>query len=200
MIPHYSQGDEEEKILEYFSGQHPMTTRFLDIGAHDGLHFSNTYKLATLGWGGVCVEGSAHAFKYLVACHQHNSNIQCINKIIDVDSHLASFYNSIDNISSLSKEFISRWKDSTFVESQEQTLSINGLFDLIGIDFSFISIDIEGSTFDVFSKFNFDTLTKLQLICVEHDGGYHTQHILDVIKPFGFSLWHCSGENLLLGK
>jgi len=39
---------EEEIILEYFKDQNPIDLSFLDIGANDGITFSNTHQLAIL--------------------------------------------------------------------------------------------------------------------------------------------------------
>lgn len=42
---------------------------FVDVGAYDGRHFSNTYALEkSLGWTGICLEPLGHAFGGLRAC------------------------------------------------------------------------------------------------------------------------------------
>jgi len=38
---------------------------FLDVGAFDGIHFSNTYSFEIQGWKGVCVEPHPKIFPYL---------------------------------------------------------------------------------------------------------------------------------------
>jgi hypothetical protein len=48
----YSQNKEEEVILNYFNG-HVGT--FVDLGANDGITFSNTRALAERGWKGVLI-------------------------------------------------------------------------------------------------------------------------------------------------
>mgnify|MGYP000961084393 CR=1 FL=1 len=55
----YSQNNEEEVILKYLGDS---TGTFLDIGAFDGITFSNTYELVKRGWKGVMVEASPRTF------------------------------------------------------------------------------------------------------------------------------------------
>jgi FkbM family methyltransferase len=40
---------------------------FVDVGAFDGIHLSNTYSFELAGWGGVCVEAHPHFFPYLLS-------------------------------------------------------------------------------------------------------------------------------------
>ena len=51
----YSQNNEEQIILNYFSGKKGT---FLDIGANDGVTLSNVRALAELGWKGALIEPS----------------------------------------------------------------------------------------------------------------------------------------------
>ena len=46
----YSQNNEEEIIVAEFERMGVTTGRFLEIGAYDGKGFSNTFRLAQLGW------------------------------------------------------------------------------------------------------------------------------------------------------
>jgi hypothetical protein len=54
----FSQNNEEQVILNYFRDQAPASLHFLDIGANDGLNFSNIRQLALNGWNGACLEPS----------------------------------------------------------------------------------------------------------------------------------------------
>lgn len=49
----YSQNDEQDVILRFFNGRKGT---FLDIGAFDGVTFSNTRALLELGWSGTMIE------------------------------------------------------------------------------------------------------------------------------------------------
>ena len=57
---------------------------FIDIGAHDGVRFSNSFAFSKLGWKGVCVE--AHPDYYNICCKNRTNdntkiyNIACSNQ------------------------------------------------------------------------------------------------------------------------
>ena len=55
---------------------------FIDIGANDGVLFSNTYKFAKNGAQGLCVEPSKNSYKKLRLNHLFHRNITCINTAI----------------------------------------------------------------------------------------------------------------------
>ena len=55
---------------------------FIDIGANDGVLFSNTYKFAKNGARGLCVEPSKNSYKKLKLNHLFHRNITCINTAI----------------------------------------------------------------------------------------------------------------------
>jgi len=53
---------------------------FLDIGAHDGIHISNTYLLERrYGWSGICIEANRDTFLKL----QKNRKATCVNACLD---------------------------------------------------------------------------------------------------------------------
>jgi FkbM family methyltransferase len=61
---------------------------FLDIGAHDGVDFSNTYILENrYGWRGICIEANPDTFEVL----RKNRRCQCINVCLDQAEGTAAF-------------------------------------------------------------------------------------------------------------
>lgn len=74
----YSQNDEEDVIVQYFARmehEHNQKRpdgsprRFLDVGAHDGMTFSNSRRLAELGWGGWLIEPGKAAYAKLATLY-----------------------------------------------------------------------------------------------------------------------------------
>ena len=53
MLHKTSQNNEQEYILKYYKN---FKGKFLDVGAHNGVDFSNSFFLIELGWQGICVE------------------------------------------------------------------------------------------------------------------------------------------------
>ena len=68
---YYSQYGQDKWIIEKFFSDKKDGT-FVDIGAHDGVTFSNTYFLESAGWKGVAVEPIKEVYEKLI------KNRQCI--------------------------------------------------------------------------------------------------------------------------
>jgi FkbM family methyltransferase len=65
----------EDKIVELLLPEGINT--FIDIGANDGVLFSNTYKFAKKGAQGLCIEPSPSAYKKLKLNHLIHPRIKC---------------------------------------------------------------------------------------------------------------------------
>ena len=70
----------------------PITPSFIDLGACDGIHMSNTRLFAEIGWSGVFVEPSKHYFKQLQENYSHRKNINTINAAIGPLNGKVEFY------------------------------------------------------------------------------------------------------------
>jgi hypothetical protein len=89
----YSQCGEDgviEKLLDQIDCR---TGYFVEFGAWDGRHLSNTAKLAEEGWSGCFIEGEPGRFRQLRQTYAANSKITCVNAF--VRTHGAS---SLDRI------------------------------------------------------------------------------------------------------
>jgi FkbM family methyltransferase len=68
-----AQNKEDLVLIRYFDGKHDGV--FVDVGAHDGVQFSNTYLLEKhYGWSGVCIEPNPESFEKLV---ENRPNARC---------------------------------------------------------------------------------------------------------------------------
>lgn len=80
----------EDGIIEYIFNKMNITKgNFIDFGAWDGKHLSNSYKLFIEGWGGIFIEGDTTKFNNLKNNFSNYSNITCINSYVgysDIDS------------------------------------------------------------------------------------------------------------------
>lgn len=71
--PLVSQHGEDHLLLSAFDGEGPGF--YIDVGAFDGLHLSNTWVFEQLGWQGYCLEPSPRVFALL---QQHRPRAQCV--------------------------------------------------------------------------------------------------------------------------
>ncbi len=59
------------------------TGYFVEFGAWDGRHLSNTAKLADEGWRGCFIEGSAERFPDLVRNYAGNDRVSCLHRFVE---------------------------------------------------------------------------------------------------------------------
>ncbi len=199
----YSQNNEEEIILAELNRLNIQTGQFLDIGAWDGKKYSNTYRLAELGWNGVCVEPSPTAFPGLIKNHADNPLVTLVNAAVSPSqARLVQWFDSGgDAVSTTSEAHRLKWETGTnlkFTPFWIYTLPISELLNQFGFKFEFINIDVEGTNYELFSAMPWDRLDTTKVICVEHDG----QHLamLRQLVPMGFRQIGFNGENLLLSR
>lgn len=176
--------------------------RFLDIGAYDGKAFSNTLKLAELGWGGVCIEPSPSVFPALMKLHGQNPNIDLVNAAVSPSPSLVEFYDSGgDAISTTSAAHRDKWQRGwtvNFTKFFVFTLPMPVMFARFGYNYQFINIDVEATNWDIFEKLPFDLLSANRVICIEHDN--YIDQMVSLAAPHGYRVAHTNGENLILAR
>lgn len=198
----YSQNNEETVVLGLLEKAGLKLGRFLDIGAYDGKTFSNTLRLAELGWSGVCVEPSPTAFTGLLKVHQNNPEIILVNAAISTDGGWLEFYDSGgDAVSSSDKAHVERWSHNAgvkFTRFSLKSVSMTDLFTKFGTNFDFINLDVESLNWQLFQQFPWDFLGRVQVICVEHD--QHTDAMTSLALTYGFKQVTTNAENLILAR
>jgi len=169
----YSQQDEEKTILEYFGSQRGA---FLDIGAYDGVTFSNTLALAERGWNGILYEASPRCFCKLVDNYV-NRNLNAFIfacMCVGVENKTSvQFWDSIEAVGTSNKDNYEKWKDlCRFKLIMMPQVAIQDIL-AEGHCFNFANVDIEGSSVPV-AKYIVEDAARsgLQLICIEVDDKY----------------------------
>lgn len=194
----YSQNNEEKVIIDFFKGK---VGRFLDIGAYDGKTFSNTLRLAELGWSGVCVEPSPSCFKAMLPIHGNNERIELVNCAVGLNPGIIEFYDSngdaLSTSSVLHKEKWEKGYGSKYYKFYLNMITPKHLLDRFGYDYDFVNIDVESENFDLFKVFPFEKI-KPRLICVEHDGKF--DQMATIMHKMGYGIVDRNGENILFGK
>ena len=156
----YSQHGEDllvEKILGC------KVNSFIDIGANDGVLFSNTFKFAKYGAAGLCIEPSPRSFKKLRLNHLFHSKIACLNYAIS--NRDGKIYFIEDGY----EETLSRVSNSSEEGSKEiQCCTFNTVLNKYPNfkDIDLLSVDVEGHELQVFEGLDFN-LHKPEVIVVE---------------------------------
>lgn len=194
----YSQNDEELHILRFFGG---YAGRFLDVGAHDGCTFSNTRRLAELGWGGVCIEPSPSVFPALAAAYEDRSDIECVQLAVAPFEGRALFHDAKgDLVSTFDGHYRRRWQDLGvgYEEVEAEAIRWESLVERFGRRFDFINVDVEAMSAILFDAIDPEELPQLKLICVEHD--FQGDRMITKWRGCGFRLVARTSENVILGR
>lgn len=151
---------------------------FVDIGANDGITYSNTLLLEELGWTGVCIEPIKSSFDKLVACRK----CECINSTIS--SHLSEFVEFCEisgyseMLSGIIEDYDERHKQRILHELQlyggtKTKIKIKNyrFCDIIKHpQIDIVCIDTEGSELSVLNSIDFDNV-KINYFLVENNYG-----------------------------
>ena len=150
----YSQGNQDKWICEIF--KYKKDGFFIDIGAMDGIQYSNSYTLEKfLGWNGICIEPSLISFKSL------NSN----RKSININAAISNFdgYAYFEGHGPCVK-----MTDSGIEKTK--VYKLNSLLQEINCrtEIDFLSIDIEGEEENALVDFDFNKYF-IKCITIEHN-------------------------------
>ena len=196
----YSQNGEDDVILELVCSYLPTNSTFIDVGAYDGCTRSNTLALVERGWGGILVEPSPVPFQRLTELHGSNPKLTLVNAVLGPTNSWVNFWPSEDGVSTTVEAHYQKWKENGGYGDPITALqlSFSGLWMLHPVQFAYtrvLSIDTEGSSVDVLETFPFNRVTPT-VVCVEYDDA--KQRVLDLLKPFGYTLKTLNAENMVL--
>lgn len=198
----YSQNNEEEIILNYFAGK-PAGT-LLDIGANDGVTFSNSRALVEQGWYSVSVEPNPEANDKLcksfagteykgtivaAAICEHDGEIMlhCNAPHIQGDTGL---------LSTTVETETERWQDLQFKPVAVEAMTFKTLCERTAVDkFDFITIDAEGMDYEILKQIDL-TAVGCKCLCIEYNGKEPEKYI-DYCAAHGLKEIHRNAENLI---
>lgn len=210
----YSQNEEEKVITDFFNQKDPSSCNFIDIGANDGKTFSNTRKLAELGWKGVLVDASPRAFARLKELYRGKHGYYTYNlALTSYDGRIK--LNESDNLCSNDDIGLV----STIVADEMQRFSSITKYKQVDVacftwstfygaipgkkKFEFISIDIEGAELFVLPEMDLNEMGT-ELICLEWNGKQDIRNQYEsILKELNFGSVKCihvNGENVIYAR
>jgi len=146
---------------------------FVEFGACDGIKLSNTLLLEKkYQWNGILAEPCV---SYNILLEKNRSSIIDKRAVFGTSHQLLNFKEVIEPSLSGIESFFARDKHSKVrkkgITYQVTTVS---LFDLLEQNNSpevidYLSVDTEGSEFDILKNFNFNSKYQIKLITVEHN-------------------------------
>jgi len=167
---------------------------FVDVGAHDGVEFSNTiFFEAVRGWTGLCIEPNPEVYKSLVTnrkCHTEQVAIGARTSTLDF-----TVIQGPDMLSGLSANFNRRHRrriQSAILEAkgsrqviQVPVRPLQSLLDFHGIThIDLLTIDTEGSELEVLKGIDFH---RTHVSCIVIERNYESGRIPKLLKSKGFT-------------
>lgn len=195
----YSQNDEEEHILNYFSGK--PAGRFIDIGAFHAEKFSNTRALFLAGWEGVLVEPAPENYRGIQEHYKDEPRIKVLNIAVGEVNGEIDFYDcGGDAISTSDEAHMKKWErvGVKYTKIKVPQVSVVDFMNEYCKDVDFISIDTEATNMALFINIPDFVWGQIKLVVIEHDN--RQDEIEKKLKKFGFTTRYMNAENILLGK
>ena len=188
---YYSQFQQDKFAYEnYF--QNKIDGYFVDIGAADGIKFSNSKFFEELGWKGVCIEPNPKAFKELIKVRTN----KCINKAISDKIEISQFFQITDGPEQLSG-LVEEFTESAIFRINNDLQLYPNSFDYIDVEcdlfenivdqdsIDFLSIDTEGNELKILQTINFDKFN-IDVITVENND--YDNKFIEFLTPKGYKL------------
>ncbi len=194
--PRYSQRNEQEHILR--AVQYLEPSAFLDIGAYDGLTFSNTRALVEQGWIGAMVEPGLDAFQKLLRNYGESpAGIELINAAVSTVRHLEPFWNNPTCYSTTEGANLRKWKPTEPFSRRYYvpTITFEDLAPYIGDFLEVVSIDTEGTSVELLLYFPMEKY-RPKVFIVEHDGRLDT--CLNFAQRYCYDIVMENAENVVI--
>jgi FkbM family methyltransferase len=160
---YYSQHGEDYLLWKFFDFK--KDGFFVEVGAFDGVHLSNTYSFELEGWKGICVEPG----QYFENCKKNRPNSLCVNAacVSNDDIKEITFYeeelgllSSLDMSTEKKEDIEKRYENRKldFSGHKEKTVkaqTLNSILEENSVSkIDFVTIDVEGAEIEVLKGFD----------------------------------------------
>lgn len=143
---------------------------FVEFGAADGLEWSNTKVLEDLGWNGICAEPSKEFRHRLVENRGCKLDFRAVHQISgqELDFLDVGVLGTLIDYAFLDEHSSARKQSKNLY--RVETVSLVDLLEFHSAPqhINFISIDTEGSEFDILKEFDFEKYT-FDFLAIEHN-------------------------------
>ena len=185
--PHYHSQNGEDYLLSSFFG-FKQQGFYVDVGAFDGVHLSNTLTFEQQGWLGICIEPNPD---YFARCQQARPRSTCIHAacISDPSVDAISFYQeelgllsgtTSDRDYDIQARYQKRGLEFTgFNQIQVPATTLNTLLSSYvppQSKIDFISIDVEGTELDVLRGLDLNRF-RPRVLVIEANSESSKQHL-----------------------
>jgi FkbM family methyltransferase len=205
---YYAQLDQDRVIERFFNENGPRFRRFIEVGAFDGVHYSNTRRLVEkYGWHGISIEPVRKNYQRLLDSYA-GTRVECLrlaasNRTGVLQINVSTYPHLPEwgtDVASLEDSETSRWgkygavwsKESVEVDTVDNILRERSI-----VGFDFISIDVEGHDMAVLEGVDFEQHGPA-LVIVEYSSNRNT--ILSYMLAHGYELERDNQQDLFLRR
>ncbi len=201
---YYSQYGQDELINKQFI-KNKKNGFFVDIGAHDGFTYSNTYFFEKeLNWRGICFEPLSKPFQELLK-FRHNSI--CLNACVSSMNGELEFIEA-EGYSEMLSGIVSTYHPLHLARLKREITQYGGNYRIIKIPsmrfndimvtykinkINFLSIDTEGSELEILKSIDFNAIT-IDIIAVENN--YQVKEIRLLLESKGYRFVVHQGDEI----
>jgi len=190
----YSQDGQDKFLVELF--KHKRDGYFLDIGAYDGIIFSNSlYFERNLSWKGICIEPNPEIFERLKS-NRSSINLNCCVSDVKTEYEFLSVSGWGSMLSGIINFFDQKHLERIDNTIQEkgghktvvniQALPLRDIFDAYAVKYiDYCNIDVEGGEMKVLQSIDFSKV-QIQFFTIENN--YDTRTVRKFLKPYGYKL------------
>lgn len=185
---YYSQFEQDKIVNEYFNNK--TEGFFVDIGAADGIRFSNSKFFEEIGWKGICIEPNPKAFEDLIKVRTN----KCVKKAVSDKVGTAQFFQITEGpeqLSGLVDEFTEaaiyrinndlQQSKSDYEYIEVECDLFENIVDQNRIDF--LSLDTEGNELKILQSIDFNRFD-IEVITVENND--YDYKFMNFLTPKGY--------------
>lgn len=185
----------QDKIINELFFKNKKNGVFVDVGAHDGVSGSNTYFFEKfLEWEGLCIEPMPQSFeelkdnrkcKLVNGCAYKENGTVIFRNIQGYSDQLSGIIDSYDkkHLERVNHEI--KLYGQTYQDIEVISYNLNDLLienNFLKIDF--LSLDVEGSEFEIIKTLDFDKL-HFDVLCIENN--YQSNDIREYLSKNNYS-------------
>jgi len=174
-MKYYSQFQQDKFINENFF-KNKNSGFFVDIGAHDGVLFSNSKFFEELGWNGICIEPNPKIFRNL----QINRKCDCVQKAMSNKKENSLFFQFLGEAGDMLSGLVDKYSPTSMMHINKSKKDHPNSFNYIEVEcdifenivqesiIDFLSLDTEGNELEILETIDFNKYD-IKIISVENN-------------------------------